>query len=514
MSTDSPLRQDARLFERIRDFFYREEVPYSLALVRIFMPLVLLYVMLPRWFHARELYSTDGAPCPLGLVYGIPNMLPMFSGEVIVVFHSVLILALIASSVGWCTRLSLAISTVLYIYLNLMDAVSTITKYSVIASHVMLILTLSQCGLVWSVDSWLARRRQPVDPETGEARPISSKAALWPQRLMQLMIGIVYFGAAITKMQTPEFFSGDQMTYWFLSNVNHANPVGELLSQFTILVILSSYIVIIWETLFLFLAWRGWGRRLMIPIGVTFHLATMFTLGLYVFPAVCCTIYFSFLREEDFRKLGARLAEWKSRWNLPAWNTTTAPAAGSVSGRSPYWSWATYGAALAVTALAGLGAEHLMDPYGIRRPEGRHTLKEISPEIAYQWLRTSEAIREEDKVFAFDLGTFMIGDSLANRRRVFEHGQYLVAQVNLNPPREDMYIECNLHDADGRILDRMGSVIPRERFRGHFTYELTPSYPPGEYQVILTSGGKELSRRTFRLIGSETGQDARTLSGN
>ena len=66
LSTQTSPRQDARISERIREFFYREEVPFSLAIIRFLMPLVLLSVMLPRWFDARELYSADGAPSPLG----------------------------------------------------------------------------------------------------------------------------------------------------------------------------------------------------------------------------------------------------------------------------------------------------------------------------------------------------------------------------------------------------------------------------------------------------------------
>ncbi len=513
MSTQISQRQDARLSERIREFFYREEVPFSLAIVRFLMPLVLLSVMLPRWFDARELYSADGAPSPLGLVYGWPNLLPVFSGEVVVVLHSVLILALVASSIGWCTRLSLGVSTVLYIYLNMLDSVSTITKYSVIASHVMLLLTLSHCGAVWSVDSWIRgfSRRKTLWP--GEPATAWPKFPVWPQRLIQLMIGIVYLGAAITKMHTPEFFSGDQMTFWMLSHINFSNPGGELLSQYPALVVASAYVTIVWEVLFLFLAWKGLGRRVMIAFGVAFHVMTLITLGLYTFPMVCGTIYFSFLTEEDFRSFAARFRRLRRRWKLPQWKpAATTPLVNPA--QFTRRSWAIYAAAMFVTAALGLGAEYLMDPYGIRRPEGRYTLKEISPEAAGRWFGRTEPIREEDKIFSFDIGSLRMGDSLANRRRVFHQGELLIAQVSMNPPHEDMYIECNLHDAEGRLMERLGSPIARERFRGYFNYTLTSSLPPGEYQLVLNSKGKELCRRTFRLLSPDAKPDSRAASAN
>ncbi len=41
-----------------------------MAVVRMLLPAVLLLVMVPRWFHARELFSLDGAPAPLADNYG------------------------------------------------------------------------------------------------------------------------------------------------------------------------------------------------------------------------------------------------------------------------------------------------------------------------------------------------------------------------------------------------------------------------------------------------------------
>jgi hypothetical protein len=330
---------------------------------------------------------------------------------------------------------------------------------------------------------------------------------------MQLMIGLVYFGAAVTKMHTPEFFSGDQMTYWMLSHVNYKNPAGEVMSQYPSLIVASAYITIVWEVTFLFLAWRGWGRLLMISLGMVFHVMTHLTLGLYIFPLVCATIYFAFLGEEDFRNLAQRLGRLRTRWNLPEWSSPTV-AHVPASEQTVRWSWAAYGLAMICTVVGGLTVEHLRDPYGIRRPEGRFTLKEISPEVARQWLAKSEPIRDEDKLFAFDLGTITVGDSLANRRKVFQHGQNLIAQVNLNPPHEDMYMECNLHDAEGRLMMRLPRAVPSSRFREHFHYSLDASLPPSQYQVVLSFAGREVSRRTFRLMAADAKPDPRAVSAN
>jgi len=241
----------------LTEFFFAEEVPYGMAVARMLLPAVLLLVMVPRWFHARELFSLDGAAAPLADNYGYFNFLPVPSGPMAVALATLLVLTLLTSSLGWCTRISLCVSLVLYTYLNLLDCLSTLTKYSAIAAHGLLILSLSNCGTVWSIDSFLKRRALrrsgTEDPELLKPQ----RHAVWPRRLMQLMIGIVYLGAAFTKMHTPAFFSSDQMLHWLLTNVNNSNPVGEYLSYYPASLVVSAYITILWEVLFVFIAWRG-----------------------------------------------------------------------------------------------------------------------------------------------------------------------------------------------------------------------------------------------------------------
>ena len=142
----------------LTEFFFAEEVPYGMAVVRMLLPAVLLLVMVPRWFHARELFSLDGAPAPLADNYGYFDFLPVPSGPMAVALATLLVLTLLTSSLGWCTRLSLCVSLVLYTYLNLLDCLSTLTKYSAIAAHGLLILSISNCGSVWSIDGFLKRR--------------------------------------------------------------------------------------------------------------------------------------------------------------------------------------------------------------------------------------------------------------------------------------------------------------------------------------------------------------------
>src|SRR5207249_9420059 len=115
----------------LKKFFFAKEIPYGMALVRISLPLVLLVDIARRWPFARELYSTDGAIATLHSNFGRPDLLPEFSAPVAVALFTLLGLLLVTSAIGWCTRLSLALTTILYYYFTMMDCLSTVTKYTV-----------------------------------------------------------------------------------------------------------------------------------------------------------------------------------------------------------------------------------------------------------------------------------------------------------------------------------------------------------------------------------------------
>lgn len=487
---------------RLERFFYAEEIPFGMAAARITLPLVLLGVTLARWPVTRELYSADGAPAQLGVGYGYPDFLPEFSGTVAVALHTLLVFTLVTSCLGWHTRLSLAFATVLYTYFNLMDCVSTMTKYSVIATHGLLLLTLSHCGAVWSVDAWRQGiRRRAAWP--GEASIPWPRFAVWPRRLTQILIGIIYLGAAITKMRTPTFFSGDQLLMWMITHLNLDHPLGDYFALYPASLVVMAYLTILWEVAFLFLMWRGIGRLTVLGIGIVFHLMTWLTLGLLTFPLVCYALYFAFLEERDVRRIAALVRKVRRRFHWGgsrlAWLTdwlAKLPTPGA--GRLP--AGAAFGCVALTAIMAGVEIEYRMDLYGERRPEGRHTLKPLDPETVARLLGPDEPVRPVDKIFAFDVGTATLGGIVANRRGEFRQGESLIAQCTLTPPHEDLWLNCDIHDEDESVVRHQTVLATREMFRSNFNYRLDNSFAPGRYALVLKSNGRELARRTIALL--------------
>lgn len=496
---------------RLSQFFFAEETPFGLALVRICISIACLMVTVPRWIYSRELYSSDGAPTPLALNYGYPDLLPVPSGTLAVALMTILTFCCLTALVGWCTRTSLWIAAVLYTYINLLDSISSMTKYSVITSHVLFLLAFSHCGAVWSVDAWLRRRRLGLSsPSSAADHP---KFAAWPRRLMQILIGVVYFGASVTKMHTPAYFSGDQLWHWMMTNVNNANPIGEWMTLFPAMLVVFAYLCVVWEVLFVFLSWRGWGRVCMLAMGVGFHVMTTVTLGLYLFPITCISIYFAFMNTDDVVLWAARWRRWQRRHEGLMSAVTQLPracAAGLAKLVQPVSrrltvanSLGAFSVLLAVVAVGAVEVEHRLDIYGERGPNGPLALKEIDPAVVKLMFAGSPRLREYDKLLAFDVGTNMFGGLVTGIQNTFKHGDSIIAQCSLNPPHEDMWVECNLHDSNNILIDRVGQIVVRSQLRGNFVYRACEALEPGTYFLVLRTGTQELTRREIQIQPSD-----------
>lgn len=499
-STTSPVSLGlSNPIEAMRRFFHSEEIPYGMALTRIVLPWALFAAQARRWYFTREMFSLDGANAPIWNAYGYYRLLPQFSGTTMVVLHTALLVFLVTSSIGWRTRLSLFLSGLLFTYINMADCVGTIAKYSCIGTHALFILSMSHCGDVWSVDSWLKGWSRRSVPWPGESTAAWPKSSLWARRLLQFSLAAVYLGAAVTKLKTPLFFSGDQLTAWLLTNVNFEHRMGEYMAMHPALLVLTAYGTVLWEIMFIFLCWRGWWKYTVLALGLLFHLFTLTTLGLTIFPAVCAPIYFAFLDEQDFivffrwsRRLGR---SYLSAW---AWFARRIPRL-----TPPRVAWLPSPAAFVLICTAGIGAgtaaEYLLDPYGMRRPEGPYTLNRLDREFVARLMTPAPPLKDKDVFFSFDVGSIVAGGVLVNQKVQFRPGDKLVAQCAAVAPHEDMYVQCNLHDGDDRIMARAPVILNRESNRATFTFQLATALSPGDYYLVLSKDNSEITRRKVTL---------------
>jgi hypothetical protein len=325
-------------------------------------------------------------------------------------------------------------------------------------------------------------------------------------------------------MHTPTFFSGDQLMYWTMTYVNNVHPLGDWLSQHPLVLSLFGYITIVWEITFLFLIFQPKTKWPVIAIGFFFHLMTMFTLGLYIFPLVMYSGYLAFVNQADARAVGRwlrwlPLREWGQAWPpvLDRLVSRVWPAPPRFAGL------ATHGLVLVLAGLGAIEVERWRDPYQERGEGGPLALDAISDDEVVQLFAGDRAIRGSDKVLAFDVGDFLVGEHLPVRKSEFVEGERLIAQATLTPPREDMWLDCWLHEAlpsaqgelsePGRAVVKLGQAVGRELFRMNFQFNADGALPPGEYILRLRSGRDDLAWRRFRIVPKEN-PGAEAVSAN
>jgi hypothetical protein len=282
--------------------------------------------------------------------------------------------------------------------------------------------------------------------------------------------------------------------------------------QYPLFVSVSSFITFVWEMTFIITIWVPRLRWWVLAIGTIFHIMTVFTLGLIIFPLVVIASYMVFLNEADTRAI----CGWSAvrRFFPRAAVPEIGPAVEQTlaAWRGQLGSIGAFALTIAVISVAGVEAEYLTDRYQMRGPDGPLALREMTEEEVAPLFAPDRPIRQIDKLLAFDLGNRLVGEHLLHCKNEFRHGEQLVAQVTLNKPREDMWVDCllceaNLTETDGqerlvpgRIVTKVGQAIYRETFRGNFVFMIDEALDPGDYFLRLRSGNEEVSRRHFTIL--------------
>ncbi|MBX3188037.1 MAG: HTTM domain-containing protein [Labilithrix sp.] len=169
-------------------------VPFlRLELVRIGAPLAILGFMSSRVAHADEWLGDAGFRVPdLGRSdYRQPLYLASLSSTTAWIVAGVLVASGLAVAIGWKPRWAAGIFAIVTAYVALSDRLAAFSV-SKMAPVVAIALAASPCGARWSVDAWLARRR---DPRVKLPKTITSGSV----RFFQLLLPTIYCASGIAK---------------------------------------------------------------------------------------------------------------------------------------------------------------------------------------------------------------------------------------------------------------------------------------------------------------------------
>jgi hypothetical protein len=150
------------------------------------------------------------------------------------------------------------------------------------------LLAFTECGRSYSLDRWLALRRAlrggaPAPPESGP---------LWGTWLLPVNTTGVYFWGAYDKLNLG-WFSGDRMEMIYLS-VYGGSELPEF-PGFHLITALIGTGTVVTEFVLAFGLWVPSWRKLLMPVGILFHLGIYYTLPVYTFSLTMILVYLLYL---------------------------------------------------------------------------------------------------------------------------------------------------------------------------------------------------------------------------
>jgi hypothetical protein len=187
---------------------------------------------------------------------------------------------------------------------------------------VLFCLVWADCGSVWSVDAWLARRRgrQTIRDE----RAVGSTIA--PLRLIRFQIALVYLTSAFWKIYSPLWRDGSAVHYVLNSNVYHRFPEF-LAPNLEWLATVATYSTLFWEGTFPFMLLFAPTRRLALCAGVLIHLGMFSLMEVGPFHFVMLSGYVAFLDPSTVPGMASQLRRWITGSASTNAAASTSPAA-------------------------------------------------------------------------------------------------------------------------------------------------------------------------------------------
>jgi hypothetical protein len=161
-------------------------------------------------------------------------------------------------------------------------------------------LIFADTGAVWSFDAWRRSRQSGAKPPVPEV--------VWPLRLVQCQLALVYLSAALWKLANPEWRSGLALHY-VLNGATYRRTPWFLPAELFGGTVLLTYFTLFWELTFPVLIWSRL-RPVVLWCGVALHVGMWMTMEVGVFSPTILAAYVAFL---DPWRTEARVRGWFGR---------------------------------------------------------------------------------------------------------------------------------------------------------------------------------------------------------
>ncbi|HSE81957.1 MAG TPA: HTTM domain-containing protein [Gaiellaceae bacterium] len=305
------MRKAVETWER---FWFREVESSTYALLRVAFAVVVLAWTISL---APTLYSFfgDGGILPShpdGDV-GSWGLLQLDSGPAAVTaLYLLLLVGALCLLVGFKTRLAAVVVFVCLVSFARRDP-WVLNSGDLLVIVLSFYVMLTPSGAALSVDRWLeARTRFWEFP----------KRSLWPLRLIQVQVSLLYFFAVWAKVRGETWNDGTAVSYAFRIEDLERFPIPAFVTDSLLLVNLITYGTLAVELALAILVWNGKLRPWVLLLGVMLHLGIDYAVRVGFFSYAALVAYIAFLPPETVsawvHRLRDRMARSRLAWLVPS----------------------------------------------------------------------------------------------------------------------------------------------------------------------------------------------------
>lgn len=305
-TSDRPVVDDATMLSSytsdwisgFNEFWFTPRRPTMLGLIRIFTGLIAFWTLLVWTFELSTFFGSDGLLPPgyrsqLGAAAAWSH-LDWFNGSALLWVHLAGLVVVALFTAGVWTRATSVLTALLVIsYGN--RSIGAGFGLDQINAFMCLYCAVGNSGGRFSVDQWLANRKSSPSGTLLVRRDTSTNIAV---RLMQIHLCVVYFFAAVGKLQGDTWWTGEAV--WLaLASYEYQTIDMTWLAGYMPIVSLMTLTSMFWELLYPALVWPRLTRPVMLAIAIPVHLGIGFCMGMPSFGLIMLVANLSFVERSE-----------------------------------------------------------------------------------------------------------------------------------------------------------------------------------------------------------------------
>ncbi|TFV59175.1 hypothetical protein E4P42_09500 [Mycobacterium sp. PS03-16] len=288
-------------------FWFALEPAYTLGLVRIAFGLLMTAWTLSLYPALADLFGPQGVvprPPTADFTWSVLRLFP--DDRAVFIAWILLLVASLALTVGWHSRLAAVLVFILVISFErrnpfVMNAGDVLLRIEA------LFIALAPSGAALSLD----QRRRAGSFWHAEKR------AMWPIRLMQIQVSVIYVSTVIAKLHGETWQEGTAVAYSLRQRdllffttptwITDTLVISNVLSWGTLVIELAIGLMV-WNR-----RWRPW----VLAAGVALHVSILFSMAIGLFSLAIFVLYLAFLPSERARAIADAAAAWLRRRRRP-----------------------------------------------------------------------------------------------------------------------------------------------------------------------------------------------------